>query len=502
MRAWTTALLVCFAPATAAAKEIVVAAGSKVQTAIDAAMPGDVVLIKPGTYAESLKTVRAGATGMPITIRGEAGATISSKATLLEVNHAFITVENLVFDAQYALVDGIIVEDAGASFVLRNSEVKNTAKDCVDLRSPRGVLIEKSRIHHCLNAAGGRTDAHGVVAGAVRDLIIRDTEIHTFSGDAFQLDPDRLAAGWDGVTVERCKFWLAPLTSAENGFAVGAVPGENAIDTKTSDSRVEPGHLTVRDTVAYGFRAGLLTNMAAFNLKENVDAVLDRVTIYNSEIGLRLRGPTRSPRGAKVLAQNLVVYDVDKAVRYEDNVVEPRLWNATFGAKVTTPFQEASSSATVLSVKNLLLLGAALPSGVLGGSNLAASESSFVNVAGNDYHLVPGSPAIDTGEAIAGVITDRDGVARPQGSGVDRGAFEWSSTPPPMDSGVDSSSNDASVDGAPGEGGPPDAEGPAAAPVSEDGGCGCRVGARPPPNLVWLVLALLAARRRAIRGSL
>jgi hypothetical protein len=501
MRAWVIAACLVLFPSPALAKEIVVAAGTKIQAGIDAAMPGDVVVVKAGTYAEGLKTSRPGVSGMPITLRGEPGALISNKTTLLTVNHAFFTVEGLVFDAQYAVVDAIIVEDAGTSFTLRASEVKNATKDCIDLRSPRGVLIEKSKIHHCLNATGGRTDAHGVVAGAVRDLVIRDTEIHTFSGDAFQLDPDRLDAGWDNVTVEGCTLWLAPLPAAENGFAAGAVPGENAIDTKTADTRVEPGHLTIRNTVAYGFRAGLLTNMAAFNLKENVDAVLDRVTVYNSEIALRLRGPTRSPRGARVRAQNLVVWDVDKAVRYEDNIVEPTILNATFGAKVTTAFQEASSSATKLSIKNLLLLGASLPAVAAGGSNLAVMDSAFVNVATNDYHLAKASPAIDTGESIATVTVDRDGAMRPVGAAYDRGAYEWSAAGPPPDASppVDSAipESDSGTTPANDAGTTPNPS----APTEESGGCGCRVAHGSNGSAATILLLLVMVTRRRLRTA-
>ena len=74
-------------------------------------------------------------------------------------------------------------------FILRNTEVRSTSRDAVDIGAPQDVLIEGSLIHHALNAADGRTDAHGIVAGAARRLTIRNTEVHTFSGDAFQIDP-------------------------------------------------------------------------------------------------------------------------------------------------------------------------------------------------------------------------------------------------------------------------------------------------------------------------
>ncbi len=46
--------------------------------------------------------------------------------------------------------------------------------------------------------------------------------------------------------------------------------------------------------------------------------------------------------------------------------------------------------------------------------------------------MIYGSPAIDVGNNLtgAGVIDDRDGVARPQGEGFDVGAYEYGSLLP------------------------------------------------------------------------
>jgi parallel beta-helix repeat protein len=53
----------------------------------------------------------------------------------------------------------------------------------------------------------------------------------------------------------------------------------------------------------------------------------------------------------------------------------------------------------------------------------------FADVATFDYHLVEGATAIDAGSADQAPATDHDGVARPQGAGVDLGAYEWSAAP-------------------------------------------------------------------------
>jgi hypothetical protein len=172
--------------------------------------------------------------------------------------------------------------------------------------------------------------------------------------------------------------------------------------------------------------------MAAFNLKETIDAVVDGVTVWDSEIAFRLRAP------AWVTVKNAVVHHVTYGVRYEDNIPQLRVWNTTFGAGVTQPFLAASSSSTGLQVANVLVLASSLPPEASGGSSRAVSASAFVNAAANDYHLAPGSLVIDAGASLIDVRTDREGTPRPQGAYYDVGAYEYcgtscggSSPPPP-----------------------------------------------------------------------
>ena len=70
------------------------------------------------------------------------------------------------------------------------------------------------KIHQCLwfdEDEDERRDAHGVTGGAVTNLTIKDTEIHTFSGDAIQFDPGRWEPGWNDIHISGCKLWLEPL---------------------------------------------------------------------------------------------------------------------------------------------------------------------------------------------------------------------------------------------------------------------------------------------------
>jgi len=398
----------------------------RIQDALLTAHGGDVITITAGHYAEALRTVRAGDDGRPIVLRalGERGsAIVTAKGRVLTINHPRVTIEGLVLDGQYGADDTVRVGPAAHFVTLRNIEVRRSSRDLIDIGAVNGLLIENSLLHHALNAADGRTDAHAVVAGAVHHLTIRDTDIHTFSGDGVQLDPGRAAPGWGEVTLERCRIWLAPLPAGENGFAAGTVPGENAVDTKASPLYPR-ATLTIRDVTATGFRRGLITNMAAFNLKEHIDASLDGITVSDSDTAFRLRGPTTTATGgAWVTIQNAVVHHTATAFRYEDDIEALRIWNTTLGRNVAAAFRAAASNAGGLDVRNLLVLGP-LPREATDRSNLPVPADAFVNVEADDYALDERSPAIDAGVTLPGVMHDRRKTPRPQGRAFDVGAHE------------------------------------------------------------------------------
>jgi parallel beta-helix repeat protein len=64
---------------------------------------------------------------------------------------------------------------------------------------------------------------------------------------------------------------------------------------------------------------------------------------------------------------------------------------------------------------------------------LTAEDPLFVDPENGDYRLQAGSPAIDMGALDGAPCIDLDGYARPCGAGVDIGAYEYGSCPPPTD---------------------------------------------------------------------
>ena len=66
-------------------------------------------------------------------------------------------------------------------------------------------------------------------------------------------------------------------------------------------------------------------------------------------------------------------------------------------------------------------------SGTVSNNVSTASRDWFVNVSEGDLHLASGvSAAVDVGLEISGLSDDFDGQNRPQGSGFDIGADEYS----------------------------------------------------------------------------
>jgi len=146
-----------------------------------------------------------------------------------------------------------------------------------------------------------------------------------------------------------------------------------------------------------------------------------------------------------------------------------------------------------------------------GSSNLIGGTPGFVG--GGDYHLRPGSPAIDRDDNAfvpPDLTTDADGDPRiaNAGSGTATVDIGWDEAvtgwqPSPGDGGRDGGRGDGgSPDGGPSGAGPPDAgaplpdAGPTAGPLPSPG-CGCQAASGTSAVLGALAaVAWLAARRR------
>ena len=63
--------------------------------------------------------------------------------------------------------------------------------------------------------------------------------------------------------------------------------------------------------------------------------------------------------------------------------------------------------------------------------HVISNNPGFKNAAGEDYHLLKGSPCIDSGTSTEAPKSDIEGIPRPQGNGYDMGAYEYIVDPVP-----------------------------------------------------------------------
>jgi hypothetical protein len=238
-----------------------------------------------------------------------------------------------------------------------------------------------------------------------------------------QVDPNRKK--WDNILIEDCKLSGGTVSKddpySHPRFPAGTCPGENAIDTKCPAKAATRPRITIRNCEVSGFR-GPIGNAAAFNIKEDCEAVIDRCTVYDSEIGLRLRGP------ARVRVTNCVLYGNDTHCRYEDRIPQLHIVHCTFGqatGKGKGVFQE-QRPAQELRIVGCLFLGEK-PKQAKDASNKTAEASAFIDAPKGDYRLAAALPLPGTGPVTEDkeAKVDRAGIARPADKAHDAGAYQF-----------------------------------------------------------------------------
>jgi parallel beta-helix repeat protein len=158
---------------------------------------------------------------------------------------------------------------------------------------------------------------------------------------------------------------------------------------------------------------------ATFTLTNNVIA-------RNTAQGLYFYGSTSNPVTG-MLANNTIAHSLNEGVFLQDHVALA-LTNNIIAGNVKGIWTTAATTATVdhtLFFDNTSgdIEG---PGSISSTDEITGSDPLFVDPAGWDYHILPGSPAIDAGATVPWLTTDIDGDARawPAGGAYDVGADE------------------------------------------------------------------------------
>ncbi|HTF67456.1 MAG TPA: choice-of-anchor Q domain-containing protein [Edaphobacter sp.] len=131
----------------------------------------------------------------------------------------------------------------------------------------------------------------------------------------------------------------------------------------------------------------------------------------------------------------ILVGSGDSHATTNDNTIAQN--NIIVGASVYGIVEEGTTGPNNRYVDNLLWNITGTPVQLQTGkiSGTITADPKFVNYTGNqtgDYHLSPTSPAIGSGLAFPGLMTDYAGIARPQSGPMDIGALLHSGTQRPL----------------------------------------------------------------------
>ena len=286
-----------------------------IQAALDKATPGTVINLAPGVYRETLATVRDGAPGAPITIKGpESGkdragryrVVVYGTGRVVSVNHSYYTFDGFTIDGQEKLAGTAYPTDLAAVTAFKNRVQPQVADGRLiyigaadDTRDLTGITIHNM----FLNGAGGecvrlRNNAHD---NAITDSVIQ------YCGMFGKGDDD-----------ERAKYHNG------EGVYIGTSPNSDSQPMHANDGSSR--NLVARNTIrTFGSEC--------FNVKENAhDNVLeDNVCSDNTESAefdgsnIELRGHSNVVRNNEIsdsAGVNIKIRSDSKKFDRGGNVVE------------------------------------------------------------------------------------------------------------------------------------------------------------------------------------
>ncbi|MCE9667253.1 right-handed parallel beta-helix repeat-containing protein [Myxococcus stipitatus] len=242
-----------------------------ISQAVRATYPGDVIQVRPGTYAEQIaitpaKGARPGTANAPIILRGDATSlprivpTATNVGSLVMVSQPYWIVQSIEVDVQLRPSFAVLFQDATHCSQILDSDLHGgRAGGGVIVSHAETVLIQGNEIYDFSKTG---TDSHGVaVKGTSQAIYVLGNDIHDTSGDAVQCQPDVTRP--DGLYIEGNQLHDC---------------GENGVDIKACDN------ISVNTNTIFSF-----PNLAKFPWQANTSAA-EAVLVHEDATNLQITG--------------------------------------------------------------------------------------------------------------------------------------------------------------------------------------------------------------------
>lgn len=362
-------------------------------------VPGDIVYVYNGTYAETLapNADDAGDITAQVTLEGESQSDVVIDATgedyglLLSSDRHYMTFKNLTF--KNANLNGI--KNNGADHIILDYVTcgYNTQSGC-DLHNDCQYFTARNCIFSH-NGTDGANNHDGILLNGATDFLVEYCIAeHNNSDEGSGFDAS------DGATSKVTGTFQYNISRFNDMTGFSCSGG----DEQTDSEIVWQGNIShdnYRNFFAYG---------------DDID-----VYLYNNTIGDATGYSIRF--GTSIITANVVV-DMYNNLSYGTYNQCIYYWP---GGTITSDyngFKNGSVSFAFDDDNNIAKTWADWQTIAGEAHSLNNDNPLFVDASGGDFHLQDGSPCIDVGTDV-GLTEDFDGVSIPRGSGYDIGAFEW-----------------------------------------------------------------------------
>ncbi|MCB1043469.1 MAG: right-handed parallel beta-helix repeat-containing protein [Acidobacteria bacterium] len=262
---------------------------TQVQNALNAAGPGDRILVRDGVYHEQLVFPASGSPGSPIQIMADSG-----HAPILDgtgfVGGNMMLIEN----RSHLEIDG---------FEIRNLSQINDGSAVRILGSGTHITVRNCHIHHMLGMHAMAITVYGTSATALSQITIEDNWIHDC--EPSQSEAITLNGNVDGFTVS------GNTVTDVNNIAIDFIGGETSINpnpTLVARNGVCRNNVVRRSRSNYGGGYG-----AGIYVDGGSDIVIEANDVSQSDLGIEIGAENAGTTTRNIIVRNNWVHQNDKA---------------------------------------------------------------------------------------------------------------------------------------------------------------------------------------------